>query len=980
MIQAALNQRGKIYVSVGLILLTSCILLRGIPWQGGPNLHTIMESLATLLAIMCGAMALIRYYTRKNSIFLIVGVGFLGTGVLDGYHAIVTSLFFKPMMPSDLPTLIPWSWIASRQFLSIMMVLSWLAWRRERQLGAAGRFSDNSIYLFTVVFTVVAFLFFALAPLPQAYYPDIIFHRPEELIPALCFLVALVGYLKKGDWRTDVFEHWLVLSLIVGFVGQVGFMSFSYALFDAEFDAAHLLKKASYICVMTGLLFSMYAIYHHEEALVKELDTQKFALDEHAIVSITDVRGNITYANDRFCEISGFPREELIGQNHRILKSGDHTPEFYKNLWGTIASGKVWNGDIKNLTKQGKPYWVDATIVPFLNKKGKPYQYVAIRTDITHVKEAEEALEESNTRFKDYAESSSDWLWESDEDCRFTFVSQGFEKATGTNPSEVIGKTREELAFLDEENLFALQEHLEDLKNHRPFQHFQYKIVNKAGETLSLRVSGKPVFSKGIFLGYRGTGANITKYARMNEQLELQMQEAEESRRLMEAQAVRMAELAEEEALLKVRAESADQSKSEFLATMSHEIRTPMTGVLGMADLALDTKLTAKQRKYIETIKDQGQALLTVINDILDFSKLEAGKLSIENVDYHLPSLMDDILSLLGPRAAGKGVKLSYEIDSDLPEGLNGDPGRIRQILFNLVGNAIKFTEKGTIEVFVSRITDEEGQFKVSFEVRDTGIGIPKEAQGRLFGKFEQADASTSRTYGGSGLGLAICKMLTKLMDGEVGVESTPGKGSTFWFTVQGRTATSEVGLKTGSVLTSDYSAKRSLKLLLAEDNQVNQMFISTLLCGLGHQVSIAQNGQQALEMIQEEPFDLLLSDIRMPVMDGIILTATIRELESEVSRIPIIGVTADAVSEHQEQYIAAGMDEVSKKPIDLSELLEKINRVLGDQIHTFNGKKNLELEEEKIVEENSHEIDDFLIHLQEIADKYAKKGNDPII
>ena len=203
---------------VGLGLVLGYAATRGSIWTGGAQLHTVMEAVATLLAMIVGAMALARFYAKRNNTFLFIGTGFLGTAFLDGYHAIATSLFFKPFMPSDMPTLIPWSWVASRQFLSILMVLSLLAWLREHRLGKAGRFSDKTIYAFAALFTFLCFLFFAFVPPPRAYYPEFIFHRPEEFMPALFFAIALAGYLKKGAWRRDVFEHWLVLSLIIGLI------------------------------------------------------------------------------------------------------------------------------------------------------------------------------------------------------------------------------------------------------------------------------------------------------------------------------------------------------------------------------------------------------------------------------------------------------------------------------------------------------------------------------------------------------------------------------------------------------------------------------------------------------------------------------------------------------------------------------------------------------------------------------------------
>ncbi len=249
------------YWLVGGGLTIGYAMTRGSGWQGSAQLHTFMEGLATLLALMVGVMALVRFYSKKNNTFLFIGTAFLGTGFLDGYHALVTSQYFKVYLPSDLPALIPWSWVASRWFLAVLIYLSYLAWTRENRLGEAGRINERTVYLFTGALTIASFLFFAFVPLPRAYYPELWFHRPEEFVPALFFLLALVGYLCKGAWRHDAFEHWLVLSLVIGLVSQAVFMSYSGQLFDFEFDAAHTLKKVSYICVLTGLLISMYSIF-----------------------------------------------------------------------------------------------------------------------------------------------------------------------------------------------------------------------------------------------------------------------------------------------------------------------------------------------------------------------------------------------------------------------------------------------------------------------------------------------------------------------------------------------------------------------------------------------------------------------------------------------------------------------------------------------------------------------------------------------
>jgi len=258
----------RIYVMLFLVLIVGGWLLRFVDWHGSTQLHTLMELAATLLALFVGGLALVRYYTKKTNLYLFVGAGFLGTGLLDGYHMVVTSSFFAVFFPSPPPSLIPWSWVASRLFLGLMMWLSVVFWRYEVQLereGREGRLQAWHIYLGSGLLALFSFLFFAFVPLPRAYYPELFFYRPEEFVPALFFLFALIGYFKKGDWQNDEFEHWLMMSLIVGFVGQSVFMSFSGQLFDFEFDMAHLLKKVSYVCVLLGLSMSMFFLFQKAE-------------------------------------------------------------------------------------------------------------------------------------------------------------------------------------------------------------------------------------------------------------------------------------------------------------------------------------------------------------------------------------------------------------------------------------------------------------------------------------------------------------------------------------------------------------------------------------------------------------------------------------------------------------------------------------------------------------------------------------------
>ncbi|NTV50303.1 MAG: response regulator [Geobacteraceae bacterium] len=530
--------------------------------------------------------------------------------------------------------------------------------------------------------------------------------------------------------------------------------------------------------------------------------------------------------------------------------------------------------------------------------------------EIEERKQAEESLRKSEVLYHSLVETSQDLIWQCDAEGRFTYLNLAWEHVLGYELDEMLGKKFRDFQNLDtaECELIDFNRWMED----HSVDHYETMFKGKSGNEIHLVLNAIIISDKsGNIVGASGTAYDITE------------------RKLMEVELHQA----------KAAAEAASIAKSRFLATMSHEIRTPMNGVIGMMQLLQHSELTPEQHEYAESAIKSGVELVHLLNDILDLSKIEANKIELEKSDFDLRPVISDVMNLLLLSAAGKGVELDSSFDADVPTALKGDAGRLRQIVTNLVGNAIKFTPKGSVKLHIQKIDEDEHTTTLRFLVVDSGIGIAAEKLDHIFEPFTQADSSTTRTYGGTGLGLAICKQLVELMGGAIGVESVAGEGTTFWFTVVLEKADKisipdpcPFGEVTKvSIRRVDVAGGPPIRILLTDDDPIARKIVPNLLKTHGYLVDVAADGKEALQLLEENDYALVLLDCMMPEMSGYEVTVIIRNPASNVRNhnIPVIALTGNAMQQDRDECIAAGMNDHLPKPLILNDLLAVLEKWL---------------------------------------------------
>ena len=780
----------------------------------------------------------------------------------------------------------------------------------------------------------------------------------------------------------------------------------------------------------------MADLVQDREAVQRALEQQKAALDEHAIVSITDRDGRIVYANDRFVDISGYARNELMGVDHDIINSGFHTKEFFRELWDTIQAGRVWHGEIRNRARDGSHFWVAATIVPIGSEQGRPEQYIAIRTDITAQKQLEEALDERQRFLHGITDSMGEGVYVLDESGVCTFLNAEAERLLGWTQAELGSRNFHDCVHF--QDAAGVKVSAADCATGRAvFRGEKYRseqdvYTRRDGTIFPIAIVAVPLREDGEIIGQVGVFQDITERLRVQEslresreQLQIALEAAQiglwdwnpqtdvayfsdewlamlgyvqggvpnngagwagllhpdDSERVSKQLQVHLEgrshdfqaefrmrhrdghwvwiqstgrvmgrddqgrpvraigvhqDITERRAFnerlqeAKHQAEAANQAKSQFLANMSHEIRTPMNAIIGMSHLALETELDSRQRGYVQTVHRSARSLLGIINDILDFSKIEAGKLDIEQTGLRLDDVLTDVANAVAAKAADKGLEFVFDVADDVPIRMLGDPLRLGQILINLCNNAVKFTARGEVRVVVTLEACAGEQMCLQFAVRDTGIGIEEEQLGRLFQSFSQADASTTRQYGGTGLGLAISSKLIEMMGGRIWVESTPGRGSTFYFNVRLSAAPSDLLTKPAVV-----GRAQGLRVLLAHAGTGARDVLARMVRQLGHVCDTVADAGAVLSALttadQERHYDLVFIDWQMPGVDAFACMQGIDGLGLVNPPRAIIVVATrrdDVMAVAGKRKLAAPM--LLSKPVMRSTLVDVIDAAFG--------------------------------------------------
>jgi PAS domain S-box-containing protein len=661
------------------------------------------------------------------------------------------------------------------------------------------------------------------------------------------------------------------------------------------------------------------------DQLLRSEERLNVVLDASGVVGVWDydLSTGIATADANVARAYGLPEQECRNgaelSKYIDAMHPDDREAVKAQFNAAIETGETYLSRHRVNVKGDEANWVIASAKAFYDATGKVARMSGVVVDITDQMATASALEESRFHYQTLTESIPQIVWSCDAEGRHDYFSERWSEYTGIAQEDITEEIWRELIYPPHrERVAQAWDHA--IRTGEPYDQ-ECRFRHYSGEFRWLRAMARPI---------RDQNGKITRWFGTSTDVQSAYMMAEERERLSDE----LRENLDRLSIAKEAAEAAEQAKSQFLTVMSHEIRTPMNGILGMASLLRQTRLDSEQQEMAGVIENSAESLLAIINDILDHSKIEAGRFELVPVEFSLPATVEKTVKLLAPVAGHKKLRLLQTIDPALDKtDLWGDEGRIRQIITNLVGNAIKFTpELGTVGLDVRVIEDQETALTLKVRVIDTGIGIPEEIQARLFHPFVQADAATAATYGGSGLGLAVCRQLTELMGGEIGVTSTVGKGSEFWFTLSlEKRALHHSRNKDRSDNPTIAKSSRSLSILVADDNAINRAVASRLFKLIGHHIELVEDGVEVLKRLAEKTYDMVFMDYQMPHLDGCETTRRIRSKDGSVidPNIWITGLTASTTEEMRKENLAAGMDDFLNKPIRVGEVYDAIERYI---------------------------------------------------
>ncbi|MDX1646641.1 MAG: PAS domain S-box protein [Longimicrobiales bacterium] len=786
------REHSALYAVIFLILVGGAMLVHEAPpLPTGPGTHTMMETVATLLAFLVGALAFVRYYSRKQVTFLLIGCGFLGAAILDLNHVVGTipaildaRVAADPRIEHD--SMYAWTWTAGRVYLSLFLFVSLLAWRQEVREGREDMIPEPSVYATALLLTVINLLFFDYVPLTSLQNPEWIVSRPAELIPTAFFALAFAGFYRKGSWRRDQFEHWMLVSLLISALTHGAYMAFSELRFDAPFDLAHLLKITSYVAILTGLLTSVYATFTREaavlealtrsnDALAREVEfrskteeavkesserLQRFLDNANDLIQSVGPEGRFLYVNSSWKRALGYSDEDLDRMGVFDIVHPDHREAFEQEFRRVLDGGEPRRFNVEYLAADGRVVILSGSSqAQYIGDKAVATQ--SILRDVTEQRMAERRLDESQRNLEALVENTGDSIWSVDRDHRLITLNSAFslamEARTGREPRA--GMQPEEV-FPSEDVSWYRELYDQTLAGER---NVAVRTDEVDGQTRYFELYANPIQSVDGVSGAVFFGKDVTQRERAEEALRIAKEEAE----------------------------AANKAKSDFLANMSHELRTPLNSVIGFTNILLKNKggrLNQKDLGFLERVLSNGKHLLALINEVLDLAKVEAGRMELIIEEVDLGDLCVETVQQLEGQAKAKEGDVS--LVADVPESVKEvetDSAKLKQVIINLVGNALKFTHEGSVTVRLEVASD--GRTPVAIAVADTGIGIPDDRLEAIFEAFQQAEAGTSRKYGGTGLGLALSRSICLLMGYDLIVESEVGKGSTFTI-VMGERAT----------------------------------------------------------------------------------------------------------------------------------------------------------------------------------------------